>query len=163
MCSAGGSGRSAATSARHSGGGSTRRGTRPSARASPSTSVSSPLDSASAHRLAAEVTRSAASTTSRARIHSARADVSCCIASVRGARRRIAAIATVLSVNEYTDVRAAIGCSATRPSVDAASSRSQMSSWLSCSLHSPHVYNSSAPATHQAPKPAFGHARAASA
>ena len=51
---------------------------------------------------------------------------SACIATVRGAAVRITAIATTLSVNEYTNDRPVSDASATSPKVEAASSRSQM-------------------------------------
>jgi hypothetical protein len=89
--------------------------------------------------LALLVTRSAASATPPSSIHSTRAAVSACIASVDGVSPRIAAIATVLSVYEYTNDLAAHGCNATRPKVDAANSRSQMSSSRSSAVQAPSV------------------------
>ena len=82
----------------------------------------------SAHRLALDVIRSVASATPRSSIHATRSAVSCCIAAVDGTNPRIAAMATVLSVYEYTWRLPTRGCNATSPSVDAASSRSQMRS-----------------------------------
>ena len=58
--------------------------------------------------------------------------------SVDGVSPRMADIATVLSVYEYTNRRPAqSGSRPTRPKVEAASSRSQMSSLRSSSLHCP--------------------------
>jgi hypothetical protein len=74
-----------------------------------------------------DVTRSVASATPFVNIHSALAAVNSCIAGVEGVKPLIAAIATVLSVNEYTCSLAASGCSATNPKVEAANSRSQIS------------------------------------
>jgi hypothetical protein len=58
------------------------------------------LEPKSAHKFAFDVTRSVASKTPRSSIHVTRSAVSRCIAAVDGVSLRIAAIATVLSVNE---------------------------------------------------------------
>jgi hypothetical protein len=96
--------------------------------------------------------RSVLSETPSASSHSTRRCVMACIASVDGTRPLRAAIATVLSVKEYTcRLSRQSDCSATSPIVEAASSRSQISSCLSSSLHCPSTKSSSSPATAQAP------------
>ena len=91
-----------ATSCRQSLGASTRRAVSPRRAACISISPVRAREPRSAHRLALEVMRSVASATPFAIIQATRSAVSCCIASVDGTRPRIAAMATVLSVNEYT-------------------------------------------------------------
>jgi hypothetical protein len=59
-----------------------------------------PREPRSAHRFALDVMRSTASATPWWRSHAERAPHSACIVSVRGVARRIASIATTLSVNE---------------------------------------------------------------
>jgi hypothetical protein len=88
--------------------------------------ASLPREPRSAHRFALDVMRSTASATPWWRSHADRAPHNACIISVRGAAVRIAAIATTLSVNEYTNDRVVSDASATSPKVEAASSRSQM-------------------------------------
>ena len=117
----------------------------------------------SLHRLAFDVMRSADSATPRSRSHVTRAAVSRCMAGVDGVSDLIALIATVLSVNEHTVVPPTIGCKATSPNVEAASSRSQMSNFRSSAVHSPWQYSNSPSCTVHAPNPASVHSRAASA
>ena len=126
--------------------------------------ASLPREPRSAHRFAFDVMRSTASATPWWRSQADRAPHSACIVSVRGAAVRIAAIATTLSVNEYTNDRVVSDASATSPKVEAASSRSQMRCVSRSELdHSPCTYRSSSPSTVHAQKPAPAHSSAASA
>jgi hypothetical protein len=118
----------------------------------------------SAHRLAFDVMRSVASEISFSSIHDTRSAVSHCIADVDGTRPRIAAIATVLSVYEYTWRRPVSGCNATRPMVEAANSKSQMSRCSrSCLVHRPSTKRNSPSTTVHAQYPAVAESPAASA
>ena len=92
----------------------------------------------SAQRFAFDVMRSVASAMLLASIHDTRSAVSCCIAAVEGTKPRMALIATVLSVYEYTCRLPVSGWRAASPMVDAASSRSQISRFcLSALVHLP--------------------------
>ena len=96
----------------------------------------------SAQRLAFVVTRSAASRTPLCSIHWSRAATMRSARSERGLRRRMALIALVLFVKEYTKRMSAIGARVTSPSVDAKSSFSAIVKVLSASssfVHSPWV------------------------
>ena len=87
---------------RHSSGTSTRRGRSPRSAACRIIAPTREREPMSAQRLAFDVIRSVASATLASSSQSTRAAVSRCIVSVDGVNPRIACIATVLSVKEYT-------------------------------------------------------------